>query len=202
MFSPSDNQACSSCTFYLDHLPPFEHLHSHNTEYVVVSRAKPEQIAAYQSKMGWTDKFRWLSSYNTSFNYDYAVTLGTAETTSNEEAPPHNDTFNFRTETESRVKGDGGYTPGEYPGHSVFVKGGNVEEGGVGVGNKGEVYFSYGTYARGGEEMLGTLKLLDWTPLGRQDGKVMGGKGKVDGLGFKRRGEYTGEDLKGSVVAE
>ena len=83
---------------------------------------------------------------------------------------------------------------GEQPGHSVFVKGGSVEEGGVGKGERGKVYHSYSSYARGGEVLTGTFKWLDWTPLGRQDEKWEG----VGGLGFRRRDEYKDEEINDS----
>jgi predicted dithiol-disulfide oxidoreductase (DUF899 family) len=81
------------------------------------------------------------------------------------------------------------------PGHSVFVKGGSKEDGGVGRGEAGKVYFAYSTYARGGEGLIGTVIWLDMTPLGRQEGSVKG----ADGVGYKRRAEYTEKDIGKNV---
>jgi predicted dithiol-disulfide oxidoreductase (DUF899 family) len=180
MFDPSWDDACPSCTLLLDHIPPLDHLYSRSTSYAVISRATPEQIKAYKTKLGF-DRFKWLSSNENDFNYDYHVTVDHDK----------NDLYNFRTSTENKERGMPWFASGENPGHSVFVRGGPVEKGGVGKGEEGKVYHSYSSYARGGEAMLGTLQLLDITPLGRQDGKLEG----ATGLGFRRRGEYKNGEL-------
>jgi len=58
---------------------------------------------------------------------------------------------------------------GEMPGLSVFLKDGE------------DVYHTYSTYARGLDTFLVVHKLLDVTPLGRQD---------VDGMDWKLHDEY------------
>ena len=64
---------------------------------------------------------------------------------------------------------------GDAPGLSVFFKEGN------------EVFHTYSTYARGLDPLLGTYRLLELTPLGRQDG---------NGSDWKRHDEYDHpEDL-------
>lgn len=67
-------------------------------------------------------------------------------------------------------------TKGERPGSSVFYKEGT------------ELYHSYSTYARGLDSILVTNRLLDLTPLGRQDA----GKG-----GWKLHDEYSEDEKKG-----
>ena len=181
MFSPDQEQACPSCTLFLDHIPQLDHLRSHNTNFVVVSRAKPEQIKAYKSKMGF-DRFRWVSSYGTNFNYDYNVTVDNDK----------NSQYNFKPSSHWKERNMDFFAEGEQPGHSVFVLGGEQKDGGVGKGGEpGKVYYAYSTYARGGEDAMTTLKWLDWTPLGRQDGKLEG----ATGVGYKRRGEYKPEEI-------
>ncbi|ETN46076.1 uncharacterized protein HMPREF1541_00260 [Cyphellophora europaea CBS 101466] len=181
MFSPDQEQACSSCTLFLDHIPPLEHLRSHNTNLVVVSRAKPEQIKAYKEKMGF-DRFRWVSSYGQDFNYDYQVTV-------DKEKNPH---YNFQPAEHWQQRKMPWFAEGEQPGHSIFVLGGEPKDGGVGKGGEaGKVYYAYSTYARGGEDAMTTLRWLDWTPLGRQDGQLEG----AEGVGYKRRGEYSVEEV-------
>ena len=181
MFSPEDEQACASCTLFLDHIPRLEHLRSHNTNLVVVSRAKPEQIKAYKEKMGF-DRFRWVSSYGQDFNYDYKVTVDNEK----------NSQYNYKPASHWEARAMPWFTKGEQPGHSVFVRGGDVQEGGVGKGGEaGKVYYAYSTYARGGEDAMTTLRWLDWTPLGRQDGQLEG----ANGVGYKRRHEYTTEEI-------
>jgi predicted dithiol-disulfide oxidoreductase (DUF899 family) len=63
------------------------------------------------------------------------------------------------------LKGDG-------PGLSIFLKEGN------------EVFHTYSTYSRGLDGLLVTYKLLELTPLGRQD---------EDNGEWKRHDEYTGD---------
>lgn len=184
MFAPEDEQACPSCTLFLDHIPRLEHLRSHNTNLVVVSRARPEQIKAYKSKLGF-DRFRWVSSNGQDFNYDYQVSVDNEK----------NSQYNFKPSSHWEARGMPFFAKGEQPGHSVFVLGGDAKEGGVGKGgDAGKVYYSYSTYARGGEDAMATIRWLDWTPLGRQDGQLEG----ADGVGYKRRTEYKPEDIGSS----
>jgi predicted dithiol-disulfide oxidoreductase (DUF899 family) len=181
MFDPKWDQACNSCTMYLDHVPPLQHLASRDVSYAVISLASPEKIKAYREKMGF-DRFRWLSSNQNDFNYDYQVTVDNKK----------NSTYNYRTSEENIAKNMPWFAEGENPGHSVFVKGGNVKEGGVGKGEKGKLYHFYSQYARSGEVNIGTFAWLDIVPLGRQDRKIEG----VPGLGFRRRMDYRDEEIK------
>ncbi|OCT50891.1 hypothetical protein CLCR_08953 [Cladophialophora carrionii] len=180
MFSPDWDAGCASCSLFADSIPDLCHLHGHSTTFVAVSRAPIDKINAYKARMGW--KFPWMSSFGTSFNYDFGATQDEAV------APVK---YNFKTKDELEARGMGYFARGEQPGHSVFIRGGAAS----GVGNEGKVYHSYSSYARGGEPIINTFTWLDMTPLGRQDG-VSG----VEGLGFKRHDEYTAEDLKGLPV--
>lgn len=182
MFAPEWEQACASCSLFLDHVPHLDHLRSHNTDLVVVSRAKPEQIKAYKDRLGGFDRFRWVSSYGQDFNYDFHVTV-------DDEKNPQ---YNFKPSSHWEAKGMTWWTKGEQPGHSIFVRGGDLTDGGVGKGGEaGKVYHAYSTYARGGEDAMTTLRWLDWTPLGRQDGSLE----DTNGVGYKRRGEYKPEEI-------
>lgn len=66
---------------------------------------------------------------------------------------------------------------GERPGLSVFLKDSN------------EVLYTYSSYARGLDDLLVTYRLLDLTPLGRQETKMNG---------WKLHDGYTDEETKGS----
>ncbi|KAH8590010.1 hypothetical protein B0O99DRAFT_692038 [Bisporella sp. PMI_857] len=81
----------------------------------------------------------WYSSLGSDFNYDFHVTL-------DESIAP----FKGSDEMKSTIKGD-------LPGLSVFSR------------DEGTIYHTYSTYARGLDRFLVTHKLLDVTPLGRQD---------------------------------
>ena len=111
-----------------------------------MSRAPYEQIAAYKAKRGWS--FPWYSSYGTTFNYDYGVTLDP------EVAPM---TYNFRAAEAYAENGGERLLEGEYPGRSSFLR----------VGD--QVFHTYSVYARGLETMGGSYYLLDETALGRQE---------------------------------
>ena len=50
----------------------------------------------------------------------------------------------------------------ELPGMSAFFK-----------DEDGQVYHTYSSYARGGEEWIGTLMILDCAPLGRNEQSTM-----------------------------
>jgi predicted dithiol-disulfide oxidoreductase (DUF899 family) len=64
-------------------------------------------------------------------------------------------------------------TKGEAPGLSVFFKEGD------------EIFHTYSTYARGLDTLLVTHRLLDITPLGRQE---------ADGMDWKFHDEYDGKE--------
>lgn len=143
MLGPNWDEGCPGCSFGADHVTgALVHLENHDVSYVAVSRAPIEQIQPYHARMEWP--FRWVSSYANSFNYDFNVSF-TAEQLA---AGPV--VYNFREETLQNE---------EQPGWSVFYK-----------NERGEIFHTYSTYARGNEEIASTLMLLDMTPLGRNDG--------------------------------
>lgn len=181
MFGPDWEAGCSSCSMVGDAVPDLRALNSHSTSFTAVSRAPIEKIAAYKKRMGWT--FPWVSSFESSFNYDFHVTQ-------DESVTPV--LYNWKTKAEMEAAGQEFFAKGEQPGHSVFIRGG---EKFAGVGEEGKVYHSYSTYGRGGEPIVNTFTWLDMTPLGRQDDVAR--SQNLGGLGFKRHDEYTEEDLKG-----
>jgi predicted dithiol-disulfide oxidoreductase (DUF899 family) len=116
---------------------------------VVISRAPFEKLDAWKQQIGWT--FPWYSSEGSDFNYDFHATLD------DKIAPIE---YNYATKEELEAKGQMWNVQGEQPGLSVFLR------------QDGEIFHTYSTYARGSEKLLGTLQLLDMTPLGRQDGPM------------------------------
>lgn len=89
-----------------------------------------------------------MSSFGTDFNYDFHVTM-------DEEVAPV--VYNYKDKATLEKEGKGYATKGEMPGLSIFYREGE------------EVFHTYSTFARGLEVILGTYKLLDLTPLGRQE---------------------------------
>jgi predicted dithiol-disulfide oxidoreductase (DUF899 family) len=146
-----------------EHIPDLRHLGSRNTAFAAVSRAPFAKLDAWKKKLGWT--FPWYSSGGSDFNYDFHATLDPAVRPAE---------YNFTPAAQLEAKGLGYNTSGEQPGLSVFVK------------RDGKVYHTYSAYSRGLDRLLGTLQMLDMTPLGRQVGPA----GPAD---FKLRYEYDEE---------
>ncbi len=142
MFAPDWDAGCIGCSFGADHIDGAnQHLAHHDVTYVAVSRAQLKKLEAYKKRMGW--KFPWVSSYGGDFNYDFHVSF------TPEELKRGKVIYNFG-EIENTME--------ELPGFSVFYK-----------NDKGEIFHTYSSYARGNEEVIGTYMLLDMTPLGRNE---------------------------------
>jgi predicted dithiol-disulfide oxidoreductase (DUF899 family) len=148
MMGPEWKEGCTGCSFLSDHVDGMlPHLNNHDVTWVAVARAPVERIEAYKKRMGW--KFPWVSSLNSDFNFDYHVSF------TPEELAKGKVFYNF-TEIKSEDAHD------ELPGMSVFYK-----------NDKGEIFHTYSNYARGGEEALGTLMVLDCAPKGRNEQSTM-----------------------------
>jgi predicted dithiol-disulfide oxidoreductase (DUF899 family) len=109
--------------------------------YAVVARAPIEEIEAVRKRMGW--RFRWVSSYASDFNYDFNVSF------TPEEIAAGRAFYNYGYENpwlEDRS------------GDSVFFK-----------DQAGQIFHTYSTFGRGGEEFLGIYRYLDATPKGRDE---------------------------------
>jgi predicted dithiol-disulfide oxidoreductase (DUF899 family) len=146
MLPPEWEAGCPGCSFLADHLDgTLPHLNHHDVTLIAVSRAPLDKIAAYKARMGW--KFSWASSFESDFNYDFGVSF-TPETIA------AGATYNFET---------AGEDANELPGMSVFFK-----------DETGQVFHTYSSYGRGGEDLIGTYMILDRAPLGRNESGNMG----------------------------
>lgn len=144
MFGPDWDAGCPGCSFLSDHIDgTLPHLNNHDVTYVAVSRAPLEKIEAYKKRMGW--KFPWVSSFGSDFNFDYHVSFTAEELESGKIY------YNFGTLPRDQAHD-------ELPGMSVFFR-----------DDAGTVYHTYSDYARGGEEVLSTLMILDRAPKGRNE---------------------------------
>jgi predicted dithiol-disulfide oxidoreductase (DUF899 family) len=144
MFGPDWEAGCPGCSFLADHIDgTLAHLNNHDVTLVCVSRAPLDKIETYKKRMGW--KFPWLSSFGSDFNFDYHVSF------TKEELDSGKVFYNFR-ETSGDDAND------ELPGMSAFFR-----------DDAGNVYHTYSDYARGGEEILTTLMILDRAPKGRNE---------------------------------
>ncbi|WP_426239045.1 DUF899 domain-containing protein [Pararhizobium sp. DWP1-1-3] len=168
MFGPDWEAGCPGCSFLSDHIDgTLAHLNNHDVTYVTVSRAPLDKIEAYKTRMGW--KFPWVSSVSSDFNFDYHVSF------TKEELESGKVFYNFR-----EISGDDAND--ELPGMSAFIR-----------DEAGNVYHTYSDYARGGEEILTTLMILDRAPKGRNE---------TGTLSFvKRHDEYDTEPKAQSCCA-
>ncbi|KQV32508.1 thioredoxin [Rhizobium sp. Root1203] len=148
MLGPEWDAGCPGCSFLSDHVDgTLPHLNNHDVTWVAVSRAPLEKIEAYKARMGW--KFPWASSSGTDFNFDYQVSFTPQDLARGQVV------YNF-----SAIDADDAND--ELPGMSAFYK-----------NEKGEVFHTYSSYARGLEEMVGTLMILDRAPKGRNEDSTM-----------------------------
>lgn len=139
MFGPDWEQPCPSCSVTISEMTPslFKNLRSRETNFVLVSRAPYARIAEAMAERGWD--VPWYSSFGTSFNADYEVTVD-----------PAKPRYNYRDEPSMA-----GAT--ELPGYSAFLRDGE------------SIFHTYSTYARGAEYIGNVYTYLDLTALGRQE---------------------------------
>ena len=148
MLGPDWDAGCTGCSFQSDHIDgALPHLNHHDVTYVAVSRAPIEKIEAYRKRMGW--KFPWVSSYGSDFNFDFHVSF------TKEDLAKDKVFYNFGAIPPEQAHD-------ELPGLSAFYK-----------NEKGEIFHTYSTYARGGVELIGTLMILDRAPFGRNESSTM-----------------------------
>ncbi len=148
MLGPDWTAGCRGCSFLADHLDgALPHLQHHDVSLVAVSRAPLARIEAYKARMGW--RFPWVSSFGSNFNFDFYVSF-TAE-----QLAKGTVSYNF-TEIDAAQAHD------ELPGLSAFIK-----------DAAGNVFHTYSSYARGHEELIGTLMILDRAPKGRNETTTM-----------------------------
>lgn len=144
MFGPDWEAGCPGCSFLADHLGgALPHLEHHDVTLTMVSRAPLEKLEAYKRRMGW--HLPWVSSRNNDFNFDYHVSFRPSEIASGSIF------YNF-----ADLPANEGLD--ELPGLSAFAK-----------NAAGEVFHTYSGYARGGEDLLGALMVLDRAPKGRNE---------------------------------
>jgi predicted dithiol-disulfide oxidoreductase (DUF899 family) len=142
MFGPDWEEGCKSCSYLADHFDGANwHLPHRDVSFAVISRAPLPKLEAYKKRMGW--RFKWLSSHDNDFNFDYHVSFTKEDEKKNEAY------YNY---------GNGEFIMDELPGLSVFYKDEN-----------GEVFHTYCTYARGLDNLVGAYNFLDLVPKGRDE---------------------------------
>jgi predicted dithiol-disulfide oxidoreductase (DUF899 family) len=148
MLGPGWEAGCPGCSFLSDHLDgALPHLNHHDVTLTAVSRAPLSEIEAYKRRMGW--HFPWASSFDSDFNFDYNVSFA------KDEMEKGKVFYNFQELPASEAFD-------ELPGLSAFYK-----------DEAGNVFHTYSGYARGGEELIGTMMILDRAPKGRNEKTTM-----------------------------
>jgi predicted dithiol-disulfide oxidoreductase (DUF899 family) len=145
MMGPGALTQCVGCSFEVDHVEGIlTHLNNHDVTYAVVARAPIEEIEAVRKRMGW--KFPWVSSYHSDFNYDFDVSF------TREQIAAGRALHNFGPAPEWAAGLE------DLSGDSVFFK-----------DSDSQIYLTYATYGRGGEEFLMAYRMLDAMPKGRDE---------------------------------
>jgi predicted dithiol-disulfide oxidoreductase (DUF899 family) len=153
------NPGCTGCSFVADHFDgAVPHLNGRDVTLVAESIAPLEELQAYKERMGW--RFPWASSLGSDFKYDYGAAF-------TEEQQRNGAEYNFRHTDDP---------PPQKEGMSAFAL------------KDGVVHHTYSTYERGVEQLMGTYRILDLAPLGRNE----------EGLEFpaawwRRHDEYESE---------
>ena len=150
MYPPDGKQGCPGCSFFADSFDVLathpEHLHQRDTTFVAISRAPLEKLEAYKARMGWS--FRWVSSGDRDFNYDFGVSFRP------EERKAKSGVYNYRT----------GEAGADKEGASAFYK-----------DESGAIFHTYSTYARGIDLLNLTYNILDLTAKGRDEDHLADG---------------------------
>jgi len=160
MFGPTWDEGCPSCSAIADGWAASRvHLENHDVAMVAISRAPIQKLLAYRDRLGWD--LPWVSSFGTSFNFDYGVSFTAAQLAEGAE-------YNFGP-LEVPHPGDGDTVEDvELPGVSAFA----LEDG--------QVFHTYAAYGRGVDETWAMYRWLDRAPLGRNE----------QGMWWRRRDEY------------
>ena len=134
MYGPDWKEGCPSCSFWADNYNDIVvHLAHRDITLLAVARTSLENIDAYKQRMGWG--FKWVSSLENDFNYDYHVSA-TAE-----QLEAKSMFYNF---------GQSDWASEEMPGISVFYK-----------NDDGEIFHTYSTYSRGLDMLNGAYHLME-----------------------------------------
>ena len=142
MFDPSWDAGCPHCSFWADNFDDIiVHLNQRDVTMIVASRAPYSKLAEYERRMGWD--FKWVSSYDSDFNFDFDVSF-TPEELDKKEA-----FYNYDLQDTNSP---------EREGVSVFYK-----------DPASQVFHTYSAYARGIDMLNVAYHYLDLVPKGRDE---------------------------------
>ena len=142
MFGPGWKDGCPHCSFWADHFDSVGiHLGQRDTALAVVSRAPWKEIRPFKKRMGW--HFKWVSSFGNDFNFDYQVSF------TPEQIRTGKLFYNYEI-PDMKMS--------EREGVSAFYR-----------DDRGDVFHTYSSYARGIDLMNTTYNFLDLTAKGRDE---------------------------------
>src|SRR5262245_44652497 len=131
MMAPGAQHQCVGCSLEVDHIDGIlPHLENHDISYAAVARAPIKEIEAVRKRMGW--EFRWVSCYQSEFNYDFNVSWAREQIDSGRAVYNYGALPKWAADIE------------DLSGNSVFYK-----------DESGQIFHTYSTFGRGGEEFLG-----------------------------------------------
>ena len=137
MFDPSWDAGCPHCSFWADNFNDIiVHLNQRDVTMIVASMAPYSKLAEYERRMGWD--FKWVSSYDSDFNFDFDVSF-TPEELDKKEA-----FYNYDLQDTNSP---------EREGVSVFYK-----------DPASQVFHTYSAYARGIDMLNVAYHYLDLVP--------------------------------------
>lgn len=142
MFDPDWDEGCPHCSFWADSFNGSGmHLNHRDVTFVAISRAPLAKIEPFKQRMGWG--FKWVSSFQSEFNYDYHVSF------TPEEVHQKAAFYNYAIQD-----------PGarEHAGISVFYQ-----------DESGAIFHTYSCFARGIDMLNATYHYLDLVPKGRDE---------------------------------
>lgn len=167
MWLYDQDRPCPACASLLDQIGALAHLHGRDTSFAAVSRGSIERMREFHQRLGW--RFPWVSSLDSSFNYDYHVTF-------DESVAPINYNYKSRAQLERDGMPVGEWEqPFDLHGLSVFL---NDDE---------RIFHTYSTFGRGVDNLGFISNFLDLTPLGRQE-EWEQPAGRATALGGEARG--------------
>ena len=171
MFGPDWEAGCPTARSWADNFNGIiVHLNQRDVTLVTISRAPYAKLAAYEKRMGWT--FKWLSSLETDFNFDFHVSF------TPEEIAAKDALYNYRTAKSGSQRARG---------ISVFFK-----------DHAGVVFHTYSSFARG-IDMSGAAPIIFSTWCRRAAMKAAADRSGCDGttsMKARRNPIAAGENLK------
>ena len=143
MFNPASEEGCKHCSFWADNFNDIVvHLNHRDAAFVAISRAALATIEGFKKRMGWS--FKWLSSSQNDFNYDYQASFTPEATASGTVF------YNYANQKMNMADREG---------VSIFYKDAS-----------GAIFHTYSAYARGIDMLNTAYHYLDLTPKGRDEG--------------------------------